>query len=289
MTVTRHFQNIVSMGLIHGCVMAIGLGASAPALAQDEAGAGAGTATANSQVPQAAQAVGLDEIVVTAQRQSQNLQRVPVSVTALGGETIERLKIANITSLNTLVPNLNVSVQPAGSTVPTLTIRGVTGGQASPGADNGISLYVDGVYTGAGYGAISDLADIERIEVLRGPQGTLYGRNSTGGAINFITRGPSGQFGLRQEFSVGNRGRFRAKTRLDLPEWNGFSAVISYLHDEHRGWARNLGVGTRWDFTDITDGKIGRWRLCAGHLCGAACRGRQSAAAVAYPARCGEQ
>ncbi|MDD3797625.1 MAG: TonB-dependent receptor [Novosphingobium sp.] len=201
---------------------------------------------------------GLKEIVVTAQKKAEVLQKVPVAVTAFTADAIEKAQIVNVASLTSLAPNLNVSVQPAGSTLPTLTIRGVTGGQATPGADNGVSLYVDGVYTGAGYGALSGLADIERVEVLRGPQGTLYGRNSTGGAVNFITRGPSGKFGIRQEFTVGNRSKFRAKTRLDLPEVNGFSAVVTYLHDEQKGWGHNLGAGQEWDFTDLTDGKLGK-------------------------------
>ncbi|MBV1686439.1 TonB-dependent receptor [Novosphingobium sp. G106] len=134
------------------------------------------------------------------------------------------------------------------------TLRGNVANAAAPGSDKAISTYLDGVYIGGIRGSVFDFADIERIEVLRGPQGTLFGRNSTAGAVSVSTRDPSGDFHVRQEFSAGNRSLFRSRTSVDLPQIGAFSAYVTYVHDERRGDVRNLGAGTVWDRTKTTSG-----------------------------------
>lgn len=201
---------------------------------------------------------GVADIVVTAQKRAENLQDVPVAVTAISAEVIANARIENIADLRAMAPNLYVITQAGGNGIPATTMRGQLSSAASnPTVDNGISYYIDGVYLGALSGIIFDVADIERIEVIRGPAGTLFGTNSTGGAINYITSGPSGELGAKQDFSYGRFGSFRSKTRIDLPEWNGISASISYLHNDKNSNVSNAAISTI-DYSELTNGRVGK-------------------------------
>jgi iron complex outermembrane receptor protein len=191
----------------------------------------------------------LEEVVVTAQKRVQRLQDVPVSVTALPADTLVANRITNVRDLDAVVPNLTVRTIVGGSLLPNYTIRGLVSLGSALGSDKGVAVYIDGVYLGSAQGSQFDLADIERIEVLRGPQGTLFGRNSTGGAISITTPDPKGQFGLREKATVGNYRQFRSSTTLNTPQFGPFSANATYTHSERRGDIRNLGGGTTWDFT----------------------------------------
>ncbi|WP_198351238.1 TonB-dependent receptor [Flavisphingomonas formosensis] len=199
---------------------------------------------------------GLEDIVVTAQKREESLQKVPISITAVSTATIQNARITNVRNLTSIAPNLYVTQQGGGSQIPAYSIRGVLAANASPGADNGVSLYVDGVYIARINGSLFDMADIARIEVLKGPQGTVFGRNATGGAISIITHDPTGKFGIRQELSAGNYRQFRSKTRIDLPAFGPFAATVSYFHDQRRGDIRNLGAGTTWDYSTNTNGQF---------------------------------
>jgi len=200
----------------------------------------------------------IEEIVVTAQKREQSLQEVPVSITAIAQESIVANRIQDVTDLSRISPNLSVRQGAGGSKIPQYAMRGIYTFGSAIGTDKGVSLYQDGVYIQNVAGSIFDFADIERVEVLRGPQGTLFGRNSTGGAISVITRNPSGEFGLRQDVSVGNYDQFRSKTRLDLPQYGPVSVAVNYLHSERDGDVRNQGAGTRWDHAPATGGRYGR-------------------------------
>jgi outer membrane receptor protein involved in Fe transport len=168
----------------HVLVAALMCGVAAPALAQ-EASAPAATADA----PQADNG-GIADIVVTAQRRSQSLLSVPLAISALSDDTLANKGISNSAALATAVPNLQVS-SPYGSTQPNFSLRGISvanefnANQASP-----VGVYIDDVYIAARTSHGMGLFDLDRVEVLRGPQGTLFGRNTTGGAINFITKAP---------------------------------------------------------------------------------------------------
>jgi len=200
---------------------------------------------------------GLGDIVVTAQKREQNLQDVPVAVTALTGAALAANRIENVRDLNALAPNFTVRPAPGGTAGPSYSMRGIVSLATAPGSDKGISLYLDGVYVGNTSGSIFELADIERVEILRGPQGTLFGRNATGGAVSIVTRGPTGEFGIRQDLTFGNYDQFRSKTRLDLPQVGPLSVALSYLHSERRGDVRNLGAGAKWDYTSASGGRWG--------------------------------
>ncbi len=212
-------------------------------------GAGA-TATAQDQKSpaQATRSGELEEIVVTAQKREQKLQSVPISITALNAAALKADRIETLNDLNAVAPNLTVRLGAGGNQSPNYTLRGILGASSAAGQDKGVSPYLDGVYLQAQSGSVFELADIERVEVLKGPQGTLFGRNATGGAIQIITKDPTGEFGGYQELTGGNLGTFRSKTHLDLPAWGPLSASFTYLHSQHDGDTKNLGAGTQWNY-----------------------------------------
>ena len=198
----------------------------------------------------------LQEIVVTAQKREENLQKVPVAVTALNTTAIENAQVRTFADLNGLAPNLTISQGPSTST-PIMVMRGIFSYSLANGVDAPIANYIDGVYYSRMIGASFDTADLERIEVLRGPQGTLYGRNSTGGAINFITAGPKGELYVGQELTIGDDDRRRSKTRIDLPKFGAFSVSGTFVHDQIDGYINNLTPGVSRDFSAETRGYIG--------------------------------
>lgn len=192
---------------------------------------------ASAQEPQ--RVSGLEEIVVTAQRREESLQETPIAVTAFTAGKLADLGAFDIASVADFAPNVTIAKQPSSNSNMTVTIRGLGMNETALTADPKVGLYLDGVYMSKTIGAVFDIAELERIEVLRGPQGTLFGRNTTGGAINVITRRPTGEFGARLLASSGNYGYLRYGAQLDLPALGDLSASIAFNHVETDGWARN--------------------------------------------------
>ncbi len=151
--------------------------------------AGAAAAQTGPQ-PSTTSPAAVDDIVVTAQKRSERLQDVPVSISVLGSETLEAKGVSNVTALNNVAPGLRVSSGDAASS-PKIFIRGVGLSDFNPNASSGVGIYVDGVYIGSPLAQMAGFYDLAQVEVLRGPQGTLYGRNTNGGAINITTKRPS--------------------------------------------------------------------------------------------------
>jgi iron complex outermembrane receptor protein len=152
-----------------------------------------------------------EPVIVTAQKREQSIYEVPVAISAFNADTIERQGITDLTDIGKFVPNLNVTGFSAGHTSSANPfIRGIGLQDHLITTDPGVGVYVDGVYLGRQVGQNWSLANIERVEVLRGPQGTLYGRNSIGGAINIITRKP-GEEGGKVSLTAGSRGRLNAE------------------------------------------------------------------------------
>ena len=197
---------------------------------------------------------GVDEIIVTAQKREQSIQDVPIAVTALGQDAIQANRVEKVTDLTGLAPGLIARQNPGASGSPSFAMRGVSASASVPSQDRQISMYIDGVYLGGNRASIFDLPDLERIEVLRGPQGTLFGRNATAGAISIVTRNPTGEFGLRQDITVGNQEQFRTRTTIDTPQFGPFSGFVTFVHDEKRGDVKNLGVNTCFDRTNPFNG-----------------------------------
>ena len=134
----------------------------------------------------------VEEVVVTAQKREQKIQDVPISITAITAKAIEDRDVESVADLNGLAPNLRTSTAPTTSLTITANMRGIGQGQPAIWGDPAVGIYVDGAFVGKNTGAMIDVIDLERIEVLRGPQGTLFGRNTQAGAINFISRKPLG-------------------------------------------------------------------------------------------------
>lgn len=196
---------------------------------------------ASDNAPAATGGFGLEEIVVTAQKRTENLQETPLAISALTAATIEAQGISTISNLAATAPSLNVTQTAAPGTA-SIFIRGQGTSEPILTADSPVALYIDGIIIGRSTGSVFDVAELERIEVLRGPQGTLYGRNTIGGAINLITRKPGDEFGVRQKLSVGNYGYWQSRTSIDTGELgdSGLRAMLTYLHKERNGYVDNL-------------------------------------------------
>ncbi|MBK8307025.1 MAG: TonB-dependent receptor [Gammaproteobacteria bacterium] len=186
-----------------------------------------------------AQGAVIEEMVVTAQKREQNLQDVPISITAISGEQLEARGIEGLESLSSLAPNLQVNRAPGNSLTSQVSIRGSVTGQTAIYVDPAVGMYVDGVYIGKAQGSMFDLLDLERVEVLRGPQGTLFGRNTLGGAISFITRKPTGEWDGSASVDIGNNNSHIEKLSLDLPKWGIASVNLSARNEEAGGWMSN--------------------------------------------------
>jgi len=190
-----------------------------------------------------AAAGGLEEITVTARRREELLQDVPIAVTAFSAETLELVGASNIGELALAVPS--VTLEPSRATNSTLTafIRGV--GQQDPlaGFEQGVALYVDDVYIARPQGALLDIYDVERIEVLRGPQGTLYGRNAVGGAIKYVTRRLSEDPELRLRTSFGSYNQLDVVGTASMPMSDSFRIGASVASLTRDGYGKNKTTG----------------------------------------------
>lgn len=198
--------------------------ASAPAIAQERATA-------------------LEEVIVTAQKRSESLQDTPISISAYSADSLEAMGVYETADVGAYTPNLNVKKQPSSSDNYGYSIRGVASGETSLLSEQTVGVYMDGVYIARNTGSAFDIVDLERIEILRGPQGALYGRNTIGGAINLITAKPAEEFAFKQKFSVGNRGKFRSNTTVDTGDLGNFYAKLSYNMSEHDGLVKNSALG----------------------------------------------
>jgi iron complex outermembrane receptor protein len=176
----------------------------------------------------------LEEVVVTAQKREERLQDVPIAITAITADQIADRDINNIGDLSKLAPNL-MAISNASNNSKQVSIRGSV--QQNPALfwDSTVGIYIDGVYVGKSPGNAFDVLDLQRIEVLRGPQGTLYGRNTLAGAVNFVTRQPTGEFGGDATIRFGNFNLREAKASLDLPKWGIASTSLAALSVERDG------------------------------------------------------
>lgn len=207
-----------------------------------------------------AQGIALDEVVVTAQKTEETLQSTPIAVTAFTAKDLEKIGAMSVDAVAGRTPNLFMAEGSASSAALVAGIRGVSHADPTLSRDSKVGIYLDGVYLARNAGAIFDVAGIEQVEVLRGPQGTLWGKNTTAGAINMITAKPQGALGFRQAFSVGNSGFYRSTTTLDTPEVAGLSAKLTYMRSERDGMVKNTSP-TGEDTFGSDDTEAGRLAL----------------------------
>ncbi|MCB2089188.1 MAG: TonB-dependent receptor [Sphingomonadaceae bacterium] len=181
-------------------------------------------------------------IIVTAQKREQNLQEVPLAISAIGSEKLDQLQVKDTLDISGLAPNVTAVGGTTSLGASIISIRGLTsGGSIDFSLDAANAVYLDGIYIARNGAAGLDVAEIERVEVLRGPQGTLFGRNTTGGAISFISKKPSNEFGVRAEVGYGNYNALSGKIVIDTGEIvDGLKATFSYSHRERDGFIDNL-------------------------------------------------
>jgi outer membrane receptor protein involved in Fe transport len=195
--------------------------------------------------PAASAQEGLEEIVVTATRREQNLQEVPISIVAITGEGLEMRGLQNVENLNATVPNLSVmgSGGGTGTSATSFRVRGIPG----------VGTYVDGVYQVSTAGMLTEeFVDLDRLEVLRGPQGTLFGRESIGGALRIWTKRPTDEFGATFKATLGSYDRHDAIMTANLPFGENFKTKFTYADANRDGYITSRTTGQTGGGVDQT-------------------------------------
>ncbi|MEG3124032.1 TonB-dependent receptor [Sphingomonas sp. GB1N7] len=240
---------------------------AAPAFAAETPVAAAATPVAD-PVPAADPAPASDdqltEVVVTATRRETNLQKTPISISVLSTQAIEDRHVLSLFNLaDGSIPSLRIATFEARQSALTIGIRGIVPyDQNQTARDGGVGVYIDGVALGKTQGLNAALFDIERIEVLKGPQGTLFGRNTEGGALSLVSKAPSGVFGGRVTGGVGNYGARNADVHLDLPSFYDISLKLDGVYQHQDPTVKNpLSGATGWNYYDRKGGRIAaRWQ-----------------------------
>src|SRR5580658_6532815 len=192
---------------------------------------------------QASQQEGIQEVVVTAQRREENLQTTPIAITAISADTLNKQGVTDFAGVAQQSTSLNFTPYPSSSNTLILYMRGQGVADANQiTQDASVGLYEDGFYIARPQAETFDLADPERVEVLRGPQGTLYGRNTTGGAVNIISQKPTGDFDVKFSVDGGQRDYVRALGTMNLPSVaGGLSSKVTLLYSNLAGNVQNAG------------------------------------------------
>ncbi len=183
-----------------------------------------------------------NEIVVTATKREQTLQEIPVAVTVTTAQTLERAQIRDIKDLTTVVPSLRVTER-QNSTNTNFLIRGFGNGANNAGIEPSVGVFVDGVYRSRSAAQIGDFPDVQRIEVLRGPQSTLFGKNASAGVISIVTALPKFEFGGNVEASYGNYNALVLKGLLTGPLSETVAVSLAAGYNKRDGYTKNLGTG----------------------------------------------
>ncbi|MGI9206137.1 MAG: TonB-dependent receptor [Woeseiaceae bacterium] len=208
-------------------------------------------AMAQAQEPAGIEDAFIEEIVVTARKREENLQDTPMSVSAFTGESLELRGIDAIDKLQNVTPNLtflNTSPFIAGGNAATMFLRGIGQPDFQPTTEPGVGIYVDGVYYGRTVGSVLNLMDFARVEVLRGPQGTLFGRNTIGGAINITTKRPTDELVMEAALTAGKYNRFDVKGTLSGPLADNLSGRLTVAKFKQDGFIFHETTGQ--DFGD---------------------------------------
>jgi iron complex outermembrane receptor protein len=193
---------------------------------------------------------GLEEIIVSARRRDENLQSAPVSVAAFSGTEIERSGMITAFDIGTRTPSLQLNFLATGE--PEVFIRGAGTDIEGAGANSAVAFFVDDAYLARGGGALADMYDIERVEVLRGPQSTYYGKNVSGGAINFVTRKPSQDTDARMSLEIGNNAYMKTQGMVNGALSDSVSGRFAFTTRTRDGFTTNVNTGNKMDDVDVT-------------------------------------
>ena len=220
------------------------------------------TSTSVAMLPSFASAA-LEEVVVTARKTAESLQDTPISVTALSGDRLEDMGLSRITKLQNVTPNLVFQNTPAYSGAgnnAAVYIRGIGQKDFVPTIDPGVGIYVDEVYLGRSAGAVLDMIDIQQVEILRGPQGTLFGKNTVGGAISITTTKPNDELGGKFDIKVGTDERRNIRGVLNVPLSDTLFARGSFGSLEQDGYVTRPFDGKDLGNQDTVMGRLAfRW------------------------------
>jgi iron complex outermembrane receptor protein len=200
----------------------------------------------------------VEEIIVTARKREESLQDTPVSITAFTADNLEARNIDNIGQIGDVTPNLTINTSASFSGSPSSTaifLRGIGQVDFTLNTDPGVGLYVDGVYISRSIGGLIDLVDVERIEVLRGPQGTLFGRNTIGGAINVTSKLPSDEFGARLKATFGSDERADVLIEANVPISDNLLSRVSILSKNREGYVSRTETGDSLGDDDVLSGR----------------------------------
>ena len=205
-----------------------------------------GTSVGEVAVAQARDTSVIEEVVVTARRREERLQDTPVAVTALSAQALEARGVDNVAEVAKFAPNIrfdNAAQLSGGNYNATVFIRGVGQNDFALFSDPGVGVYVDGVYFARSIGAMLDAFDVERIEVLRGPQGTLFGKNTIGGAVLITSTQPTDTFGGQAEATIGRFDRRDFQANVNVPLADGLAARLSVATLNRDGYAKRILAG----------------------------------------------
>jgi len=199
-------------------------------------------------------AVLMEDIVVTARKREERLQDTPMAISAFSGDSLDARGITNVSRIGEIVPNLTYQNNPGSSgatSVATVYIRGVGQRDFLGTLDNGVGFYIDDVYIARTIGTTVDLLDVDRVEVLRGPQGTLFGRNNVGGAIKLHTKDPAAEFGGNVEAKYGTDNLMQLRGTLNMPLAETLRTNISAMYTARDGYVDrpaggDLGMADKW-------------------------------------------
>ncbi|MDJ0908071.1 MAG: TonB-dependent receptor [Woeseiaceae bacterium] len=191
----------------------------------------------------------LDEITVTATKREQTLQEVPVAVSVVTADTLERAQVVDVFDLQTIVPSLRVT-QLQSSANTNFVIRGFGNGANNPGIEPSVGVFIDGVYRSRSAAAITDLPNLERVEVLRGPQSTLFGKNASAGVISVVTALPANELSGSLETVFGNFNQVIVRGEASIPLTDTTGIGVSFNSNQRDGYSTNLANGAEFNERD---------------------------------------
>ncbi len=188
----------------------------------------------------------LEEVIVTARKREESLQETPVAVTALSAETLRDAGVRNLADLNQIAPNIEVSSANGTAPLANIYIRGIGQRNTGPNIDSGVGIYIDEVYIGRPDGALLDIYDMQSVQVLRGPQGTLFGKNTTGGALVFTTNRPVDEFEASLGARLGNYDRHDGSFMVNVPLAENLWTRLAGSTVNSDGWIKNRFDGNKY-------------------------------------------